>query len=129
VRWQQRDDDLDQSIIEWAAASSLPPVRANEIIILVRDSLAVINPKTEMTALAASRAENTLAEAKTAAASPEVTLHLEPAEVASIVRATDKWPDAETPPDGWWTLQEKLKQAVAANPQAAAVINEKLDVR
>jgi hypothetical protein len=59
----------------------------------------------------------------------DVVLHLTPTEIVAIVRATDKWPADVPPPDGWWTLQEKLKQGMAANPQAAAVINEKLDAR
>jgi hypothetical protein len=128
TRWQQRDDELDQSIIEWAGRN-LSPVQANELIGIVRNSLSAINAKTELTTLAASLAENTLAEVKTAAASPDVMLHLAPAEVIAIVRGMDRWPAAETPPDGWWTLQEKLKQAMAANPQAAEVVNGELDGR
>lgn len=33
----------------------------------------------------------------------------------------------EVPPGGWWTLQEKLKQAMDANPVAAAAINAALE--
>jgi hypothetical protein len=58
-----------------------------------------------------------------------INLSLRPAEVVAIVRATDRWPIERVPPPGWWTLQQKLKQAMAANPQAAAMINEKLNGR
>jgi hypothetical protein len=53
ARWQQRDDDLDQSIIEWAGRN-LSPVQANELIGIIRNSLSAINAKTELTTLAAS---------------------------------------------------------------------------
>jgi hypothetical protein len=52
-RWQQRDDHLDQNIIEWAAAN-LSPAQANDLIGIVRNSLSAINAKTELTTLAAS---------------------------------------------------------------------------
>jgi len=117
-RLQQRDDELDQSIIEWAARN-LSPVQANELIGIVRNSLSAINAKTELAPpVAPASAEN-------------VNLSLAPAEVVAIVRAMDIWPPAETPPggDGWWTLQEKLKQAMAANPQAAGVVEGELSGR
>lgn len=56
-RWQQRDDELDQTIIEWAARN-LSPVQANELIGIIRNSLSAINAKTELTTLAASLAED-----------------------------------------------------------------------
>jgi hypothetical protein len=60
-----------------------------------------------------------------------VDLHLDTGEVVAIIRAMDRWQIAEVPPggDGWWTLQAKLKMAVAANPEAAAVIDGALDGR
>jgi hypothetical protein len=54
ARWQQRDDQLYQSVIEWAAARNLSPVQANELIGLVRNSLSAIDIKAEVTTLAAS---------------------------------------------------------------------------
>lgn len=58
-----------------------------------------------------------------------IELSLTPDEVVAIVRGMDAWPIAETPPDGWFALQEKIKQAIEAKPDIAAVINEKLDGR
>jgi hypothetical protein len=51
--WKQRDDDLDQRIIEWAA-SNLAPGQSNELIAIIRNSQSAIDVKTELTALAAS---------------------------------------------------------------------------
>jgi hypothetical protein len=56
-RWQQRDDELDQTIIEWAARN-LSPAQANELIGIIRNSISEINAKTELTTLAASLAED-----------------------------------------------------------------------
>jgi hypothetical protein len=60
ARWQQRDDELDQGIIEWAARN-LSPVQANELIGIIRNSTSSINAKTELTTLAESLAEETQA--------------------------------------------------------------------
>jgi hypothetical protein len=54
--WKQRDDDLDQRIIEWAG-SNLAPGQSNELIGIIRSSLSSIDMKTELTALAASLAQ------------------------------------------------------------------------
>ena len=51
--WQQRDDSLDQRIIEWAR-SNLSPIQSNELIAIVRDSQSAIDVKTALTALAVS---------------------------------------------------------------------------
>ncbi len=52
-----------------------------------------------------------------------IDLSLTPDEVVAVIRSMDRQPLGEIPPggDGFWTLQEKLKQAMAANPQAAEV--------
>jgi hypothetical protein len=54
------------------------------------------------------------------AASPDVALHLtlSPAEVVAIMRSMDRQPISETPPDGFWDVQVKIKQALEANPDA-----------
>jgi hypothetical protein len=54
-----------------------------------------------------------------------INLSLTPAEIVAIAKAMDRWPLAETPPDGWWSLQQKIKQAAEVNP----AINELLDGR
>ncbi len=60
-----------------------------------------------------------------------IDLSLDSDEIVAVVKAMNAWPAAEIPPggDGWWSLQEKIKQAIEANPEAAKIINEKLDGR
>jgi hypothetical protein len=50
--WQQRDDNLDQRIIEWAG-SNLSPDSANALIGIVRNYLSAIDVKAELTTFAA----------------------------------------------------------------------------
>ncbi|WP_354097642.1 hypothetical protein [Bradyrhizobium sp. S3.2.12] len=47
-----------------------------------------------------------------------ITVNLAPAEVAAIQRSLDRHPISQTPPPGFWSLQTKINQALAANPEA-----------
>jgi len=51
--WKQRDDELDEKIIEWAG-NNLSPNQSNDLIGIVRNSISAIDAKAELTALAAN---------------------------------------------------------------------------
>jgi hypothetical protein len=53
ARWQQRDDEIDQTIIEWAAAN-LSPAKSNELIAIIRNSNSAIDVRKELTEFAGS---------------------------------------------------------------------------
>jgi hypothetical protein len=63
------------------------------------------------------------------ATQPTIDLTLTPDEIVAVVRSMDRQPPSEVPPggEGFWTFQTKLKQAMDANPVAAAAINSALD--
>lgn len=50
--WKDRDDQLDQRIIEWAG-SNLSSESANALIAIVRNYLSAIDVKSELTTFAA----------------------------------------------------------------------------
>lgn len=47
-----------------------------------------------------------------------ITLMFTPAEVNALQRSLDRQPMSQTPPSGFWPLQTKINQALAANPEA-----------
>ncbi|OAF17857.1 hypothetical protein AXW67_06975 [Bradyrhizobium neotropicale] len=49
----------------------------------------------------------------------DVTLTLTPQEVLAIIRSMDRQPISETPPAGYWSVQEKIVTALR-DPRARA---------
>ncbi|MGY2906559.1 hypothetical protein [Bradyrhizobium sp. URHC0002] len=49
----------------------------------------------------------------------EITLRLDPSEVAAIVQAMDRQPTSKAPPAPFWLVQAKIRAALQADPAAA----------
>jgi hypothetical protein len=55
-----------------------------------------------------------------------ITLTLTPSEVIAIVRSMDRQPLAQTPPVGFWPVQVKIAEALAANHEAKRAFDQLL---
>lgn len=68
--------------------------------------------------------------ASTASAFAEdVSLTFTPQEIAAIVKSMDRQPLSRRAPDGYWSAQAKIRQAVIANPSIERDVERQLVAR